>query len=53
MARTKFVTPEALIVISTDGYFDVFPLGTRVPNARPAYRGTVDLLDREVRAGDG
>jgi len=52
MARTKFVTPEALIVISTDGYFDVFPLGARVPNARPAYRGTVDLLDREVRAGD-
>ena len=52
MARTKFVTPEALIVISTDGYFDVFPLGARVPNARPAYRGTVDLLDRDVRAGD-
>jgi hypothetical protein len=25
MARTKFTTPEALIVISTDGYFDVYP----------------------------
>ena len=52
MARTKFATPEALIVVSTDGYFDVFPSGERVPNSRPAYRGTVDQLDRDVRTGN-
>jgi hypothetical protein len=51
MARTKFVTPEALIVISTDGYFDVYPSDDRAANARPAYRGTLDMLDRDVRAG--
>ena len=43
MARTKFATPEALIVISTDGYFDVYPSGQRPANAKPAYRGTIDL----------
>ena len=52
MARTTFDTPEALIVISTDGYFDVYPLGGRAANSRPAYRGTIDMLDREVRLGD-
>ena len=52
MARTKFATPEALIVISTDGYFDVYPSGERVVNAKPAYRGTIDQLDRDVRAGN-
>jgi hypothetical protein len=52
MARTKFATPEALIVISTDGYFDVYPSGERVANSRPAYRGTIDQLDRDVRAGN-
>jgi hypothetical protein len=52
MARTKFITPEALIVISTDGYFDVYPSGARPANAKPAYRGTLDLLEREVRAGN-
>lgn len=52
MARTKFLTPEALIVISTDGYFDVYPSGERVANTRPAYRGTIDLLERDVRAGN-
>ncbi len=52
MARTKFATPEALIVISTDGYFDVYPSGERVANSKPAYRGTIDLLDRDVRAGN-
>lgn len=52
MARTKFATPEAQIVISTDGYFDVYPSGERVANAKPAYRGTIDQLDRDVRAGN-
>jgi len=52
MARTKFATPEALIVVSTDGYFDVYPSGERVADAKPAYRGTIDQLDRDVRAGN-
>jgi hypothetical protein len=52
MARTPFTTPEASIVVSTDGYFDVYPSGERVANARPAYRGTIDQLDRDVRAGN-
>jgi hypothetical protein len=52
MARTKFTTPEALIVVSTDGYFDVYPSGRLLANVTPAYRGTIDLLDRDVRAGN-
>lgn len=52
MARTKFTTPEARIVVSTDGYFDVYPSGERLAGARPAYRGTIDLLDRDVRTGN-
>ena len=32
MARTKFATLEAMIVISTAGYFDVYPSGDRVAN---------------------
>jgi len=52
MARTKFTTPEALIVISTDGYFDVYPSGRLPANVTPAYRGTIDLLDRDVRMGN-
>jgi hypothetical protein len=52
MARTKFATPEAMIVISTAGYFDVYPSGERVATSRPAFRGTIDLLDREIRTGN-
>ena len=52
MARTKFTTPEGLVVVSTDGYFDVYPSGVRPASDRPAYRGTIDLLDREVRLGN-
>jgi hypothetical protein len=52
MARTKFATIEAMIVISTAGYFDVYPSGDRVANSKPAYRGTIDLLDRDVRTGN-
>ena len=52
MARTPFTTPEAQIVVSTDGYFDVYPSGARPANSRPAFRGTIDQLDRDVRAGN-
>lgn len=52
MARTKFATLEAMIVVSTAGYFDVYPSGDRVASSKPAYRGTIDLLDRDVRTGN-
>lgn len=51
MARRPFLTPEALIVVSSDGYFDVFPTARR-PNARPAYRGVVAELGPTLRGPD-
>jgi hypothetical protein len=51
MARRPFQTAEALIVVSTDGYFDVFPT-TRLANARPAYRGVVAELSPALRGLD-
>jgi hypothetical protein len=53
MARRPFITPDALVVVSTDGYFDVFPAGGRKPNARPAYRGVISELGPTVRGQDG
>jgi hypothetical protein len=53
MARRPFQTPEALVVVSTDGYFDVFPPVGRRPNARPAYRGVLSELGPTVRGPDG
>jgi hypothetical protein len=51
MARRPFLTPEALIVVSSDGYFDVFPVA-RVANARPSYRGVVAELGPTLRGSD-
>jgi hypothetical protein len=53
MARRPFQTPEALIVVSTDGYFDVFPPVARRPNSRPAYRGVLSELGPTVRGPEG
>ena len=39
MARTAFAQPEANIVVSTDGYFDVYPTSARLHGDKPAYRG--------------
>ena len=39
MARTSFSAPEAHIVVSTDGYFDVYPSSPRTNGDKPAYRG--------------
>jgi hypothetical protein len=52
VARKPFQTPEALIVVSTGGYFDVFPVA-RQPNARPAYRGVIAELGSTVRDETG
>ena len=44
VARRPFHTSDALIVVSTDGYFDVFAPTQRRANARPAYRGRIAEL---------
>ena len=49
MARRPFRTADALIVVSTDGYFDVFSPTDRRPNDRPAYRGVIAELGSTVR----
>ena len=51
MARRPFQTAEALIVVSSDGYFDVFPT-SRLANAKPAYRGVVAELGSAMRGPD-
>ena len=52
MARSSFRTPDALIVVSTDGYFDVFPPINRSPNDKPNYRGVLAELGPSVRRQD-
>ena len=53
MARRPFQTSDALIVVSTDGYFDVFAPAPRRPNARPKYRGLIAELGPTVRGQGG
>jgi hypothetical protein len=53
VARRPFHTSEALIVVSTDGYFDVFAPTPRQPNARPKYRGLIAELGPTVRGQGG
>ena len=52
MARTSFSPPEARIVVSTDGYFDVYPTATRSNGDKPAYRGVLAELGQEIRGTD-
>lgn len=52
MARTPFSPPEANIVVSTDGYFDVYPRGERSNGDKPAYRGVLAELGPGIRGGD-
>jgi hypothetical protein len=52
VARTPFSTPDATIVVSTGGYFDVFAPTPRRPNAKPSYRGIIAELGPTVRKGD-
>jgi len=53
VARRPFHTSDALIVVSTDGYFDVFAPTQRRVNARPAYRGRIAELGPTVRGQAG
>ena len=52
MARTPFRTAEALIVVGSSGYFDVFPPTNRTPNDKPPYRGVIAELGSTVRSAD-
>lgn len=51
MARKPFATPDALIVVSTDGYFDVYPAAGHSPHDRPSYRGALAELGPTIHAG--
>lgn len=52
MSRTLFSNSEVQIVVSTDGYFDVYPNAGRVGGERPAYRGLLAELGHGIRGGD-
>ena len=52
MARTPFASPDAHVVVSTDGYFDVYPHTGRSDGDRPAYRGRLAELGPGIRGGD-
>jgi hypothetical protein len=52
MSRTRFTLPESHIVVSTDGYFDVYPSPDRADGDRPAYRGRLAELGAGIRGVD-
>ena len=52
MSRTSFSPPEARIVVSTDGYFDVYPTSARTDGDKPAYRGRLAELGSGIRGID-
>jgi len=52
MARTPFSPPEANVVVSSDGYFDVYPPTERSGGDRPAYRGRLAELGPGMRGPD-
>ena len=52
MARTSFSSPAANIVVSSDGYFDVYPPIGRSGGDKPAYRGRLAELGPGLRGAD-
>jgi hypothetical protein len=52
MARTRFSPAEANIVVSSDGYFDVYPSIARSDGDKPAYRGRLAELGAGMRGVD-
>ena len=52
MARTPFSPPDANIVVSSDGYFDVYPPADRSNGDKPAYRGHLSELGTGIRGAD-
>ena len=53
MSRKPFITSWAHIVVSTDGYFDVYPSPDRAGGDRPLYRGEIAELGTTVGGHDG
>ena len=49
MSRTSFTSPATTIVVSTDGYFDVYPPTGRTNGDKPSYRGRVAELGAGMR----
>jgi hypothetical protein len=52
MSRKSFPLPETTIVVSTDGYFDVYPPVPRTDGDKPAYRGRLNELGAGIRGAD-
>ena len=52
MARTTFSPSEANIVVSSDGYFDVYPSSARSNGDKPTYRGVLAELGLGIRGAD-
>lgn len=52
MSRTSFSAPEARVVVSTDGYFDVYPTSARTNGDKPTYRGRLTELGAGIRGAD-
>ena len=52
MSRTPFAEPDAHVVVSSDGYFDVYPTHPRVDGDKPAYRGALAELGAGIRGAD-
>jgi hypothetical protein len=52
MSRKSFPLSETTIVVSTDGYFDVYPPVARTDGDKPAYRGRLHELGAGIRGTD-
>ena len=52
MSRTSFTSSATTIVVSTDGYFDVYPPTGRLDGDKPMYRGVLSELGTGIRGGD-
>lgn len=52
VGRRPFLTSDATIVVSPNGYFDVFAPGARAAHVKPSYRGVIAELGPTVRVGD-
>jgi hypothetical protein len=53
VTRRSFPLPESTIVVSTEGYFDVYPPIARTDGDKPAYRGRLNELGAGIRGLDG
>jgi hypothetical protein len=52
MSRRSFPSSETTIVVSPNGYFDVYPPVARTNNDKPAYRGRLSELGPGIRGAD-